>query len=86
MEGMDVLAKVDEPTDWVSHMATGIKQNGDLRICLHPQILNKALKKEYHPTLVLDDVLHELEGVVVLSKFDTDNGYWHCVLDESSSD
>ena len=86
MESMEVLAKVDEPTDWVSRMATGIKQNGDLRICLDPQILNKALKREYHPTLVLDDVLHELEGAVVLSKFDTDNGYWHCVLDESSSD
>ena len=29
--------------------------------------------------------MHELEGAVVLSKFDTDNGYWHCVLDENSS-
>ena len=85
MEEMSVLAKVDEPTDWVSRMATGVKQSGDLRICLDPQILNKALKREYHPSVILDDVLHELEGAVVLSKFDTDNGYWHCVLDERSS-
>ena len=86
MENLGVVAKVDDPTDWVSRMATGIKQSGDLRICLDPQILNKALKREYHPSLVLDDVLHELEGAVVLSKFDTDNGYWHCILDDSSSD
>ena len=80
-----VLAKVDEPTEWVSRMAVSIKQSGDVRMCLDPQALNKALKREYHPTPTLDDVVHELEGAVVLSKFDTDNGYWHCMLDEASS-
>ena len=85
MEEWKVITKEDEPTEWVSRMAVGIKESGDLRLCLDPQALNKALKREYHPTITLDDVLHELEGAVVLSKFDTDNGYWHCVLDEESS-
>ena len=57
-----VLAKVDEPTEWVSRMAIGMKDKGKIRMCLDPQELNKALLREHHPTPTLDDVLHELRG------------------------
>ena len=40
-----VIQEVDEPTDWASQMTITLKQNNDIRICLDPQALNKALKR-----------------------------------------
>ena len=57
------------------------KKNGDLRICIDPLYLNKALKHELHPFSDIDDVLPEISGLHVFSKFDSCSGYWHCTLD-----
>ena len=85
LEKSQIIAKVDEPTDWVSRMVVGSKKSGDIRICIDPQALNKDLKREMHPLPVIDDVLPSLSKARVFSKFDLRNGYWHCVLDEPSS-
>ena len=47
MEKMDVITKMDEPTDWVSSLVIVVKKNGDLRICLDPRDLNKAIKRAF---------------------------------------
>lgn len=85
MTEMNVISKVDEPTDWVSRMVTSIKKNGDIRICIDPQALNAALKRELHPLPVIDDILPELSKARIYSKFDLRNGYWQCELDDESS-
>jgi hypothetical protein len=85
LDDLGVITKMDEPSDWVSQMAVTTKKNGDLRICIDPRPLNKALKREHYPLTVIDDVLPELARAKVFSKLDLSNGYWHCVLDESSS-
>ena len=41
-----VLMPVDELTDWVSNLVVATKASGDLRLCLDPKQLNKALKGE----------------------------------------
>ena len=64
-------------------MAT--KPSWDLRICLDPQQLNKALKRERYPLPVINDVLPDLSKPKVFTKADARNGYWHVVLDEKSS-
>ena len=38
------IAKVDEPTDWVSSAVYVKKRNGQLRVCLDPRELNKHVK------------------------------------------
>ena len=38
-----VLIPVEEPTPWVSQMATVRKASGQLRLCIDPQPLNVAL-------------------------------------------
>ena len=43
-----VLVPVTEPTEWVSQMAVVHKPNGKLRICIDPQPLNAALKREHY--------------------------------------
>ena len=85
MEKAKIIEKVDQPTDWVSRMVTAVKKTGDLRICIDPQALNKALKRELHPLPIIDDILPELSKAKVFSSFDLKNGYWHCTLDEESS-
>ena len=39
-----VIVRETEPTEWVSQMVATRKKKGDVRICLDPRDLNKALK------------------------------------------
>ena len=80
-----VLMPVDEPTDWVSNLVIATKESGDLRLCLAPQQLNKALRRERYPLPVIDDVLPDLSQARVFSKVYARNGYWHVELDDESS-
>lgn len=54
-------------------------------ICIDPQVLNKALKRELHPLPIIDDVLHAIDKARVFPKFDLRHGYWYCVLNHESS-
>ena len=39
-----ILAKVTEPTSWVSSLVIVKKPNGKIRVCLDPRDLNRAIK------------------------------------------
>ena len=80
-----VLIPVDEPTDWVSNLVVATKESGDLRLCVDPQQLNRALKRERYPLPVIDDVLPSLAQAKVFTKIDARNGYWHVQLDDELS-
>ena len=82
---LDVLAPVEEPTDWVSNLVITTKPSGDLRICLDPKQLNLALKRERYPLPVMEDVLPSLAKAKVFTKVGARNGYWHVLLDNESS-
>ena len=82
---LDVLAPVEEPTDWVSNLVIATKPSGDLRICLDLKQLNLALKRERYPLPVMEDVLPSLAKAKVFTKVDAQNGYWHVLLDNESS-
>ena len=45
METEGIIVKVAEPTPWVSSMVVVCKKNGDVRICIDPRDLNKAIKR-----------------------------------------
>jgi len=70
-----IVAPVDEPTDWVNQMAVVEKPNGKLRICIDPQPLNVALKREHYRLPVLDDILPELRKAQVFSKLDVKHAF-----------
>ena len=65
-----VLVPVTEPTVWVSQMAVVHKPSGKLRICINPQPLYAALKREHYKLPVFDDVLPKLQDAQVFSKLD----------------
>ena len=43
-----IIAKVDEPTDWVNSLVFVTMSNGSLRLCLDPKDLNKAIKRPHY--------------------------------------
>ena len=75
----------EEPTVFVSQMAVVHKPSGKLRICIDPQLLNAALKREHYKLPVFDDVLPKLKDAKVFSKLDMREAYWPVRLDEESS-
>ena len=82
---LGVIAPMDTLTDCVSNVVIATKPSGDLRICIDPKELNKALKRGKYPILVIEDVLPELSKARVFTKVDARNGYWQVVLDEESA-
>ena len=85
LEKMDVIAKVTEPTEWVSSLVTVQKPSGKIRVCIDPQHLNHALQRGHYPLPVIEDVLPMLSNVKVFTKADCKEGFLQCELDEESS-
>ena len=76
MEENGVIAKVKEPTDWVSSLVVVEKKNGKLRICIDPKNLNDNLKRAHYPLPTFEEIVPDLGGAMVFSTFDARNGYW----------
>ena len=85
MERKGVITRVPEPTRWVNSMVVETKGNGDLRVCLDPMDLNKAVMREYHPIPAVEDIVPKLNGSDLFTKLDLKDGYWHIKLSENSS-
>ena len=81
----NVTSPLDRPTDWLSHLVCTSKKNGELRLCLDPEHLNKALKRKHYHLLVLLEMLPDIAPAKVFSTFDLRIGYWHVKVDGESS-
>ncbi len=51
---MGYIAKVDQPTEWVS---STVVRNGKIRICIDLSDLNKAIKREHYPMHTIEEVM-----------------------------
>ena len=86
MEKLEIVTKVDEPTDWVNSIVIVEKpQSKSLRICIDPKSLNSAIKCKHYRTRTIDDLLHKLKGAKIFSKVDARSGYWNVKLSKESS-
>jgi len=86
MEKAGIIARVDTPTDWISNMTAVWKADKkQVRICLDPRDLNKAVKRNHFEMPTLDDVLPRLVGAKVFSILDAKDGFLHVKLSEESS-
>ena len=54
LENVDVIEKVDDPTQWVNPPVTEEKPNGEVRVCLDMRETNKAIIKERQPISTVD--------------------------------
>ncbi len=86
MERQGVIVKVTEPTEWVNSMVVAEKpRTGQLRVCLDPRNLNKAIKRPHYPLPTLEDLTPKLAGAQYFSVLDARSGYWAIKLTEESS-
>jgi hypothetical protein len=86
MVDLEIIEPVEKPTDWVNALVIVSKPNGDLRICLDPRPLNKAIKRQHHRLPTAEEILSEMAGAQYFSKMDASSGYWQVKVDDESAD
>ena len=65
-----IVVEQIKPTPWVSSATFPKKPNGDVRVCLDPKDLNKAIIHENHKPMTVKEIAHQLAGAVVYTKAD----------------
>lgn len=81
-----VIRKVDRPTRWVNSLVVVEKSNKDLRLCLDPKQLNKAIQREHHKIPTPEEIATEMAGKKVFSVLDLKDAFWQVELDQESAD
>ena len=66
----EIIMEQVEPTPWVSSVTFPRKPNGEVRVCLDPSNLNKAIIREHHKPMTVEEIAHELAGATVYTKAD----------------
>lgn len=78
------VRKIEEPTEWVSSLVIVEKPNGDLRLCIDPKDLNKAIQREPYRLPTKSDIT-STSGACYFTKLDASPGFYQIVLDDESS-
>ena len=84
LEQRGIIAKVTEPTDWISSSVI-VDKPGKLRLCIDPNDLNRSIKRPKHQMKTLDDILPKLTKAKVFSVLDAKDGFHQVKLDTESS-
>ena len=66
----EIITEQVEPTPWISSVTFLRKPNGEVRVCLDPSNLNKAIIREHHKPMTVEEIAHELAGATVYTKAD----------------
>ena len=64
----EIITEQVEPTPWVSSVTFTRKPNREVRVCLDPSNLNKAIIREHHKPMMVEEIVHELAGATVYTK------------------
>ena len=85
LEDEGVIAKVVEPTPWVSLLIIVPKPHGQLRICIDPRDFSKVIRREHYPSKTVEEIATRLPKACVFSVLDAKSGFHQIVLDRASS-
>ena len=85
MKQLGVIAPVQEPTPWCSGMVVVPKANGQARICVDLNQLNKSVCRERYPLPAVEQILSQLACATVFSKLDANSGCWQILLAPEST-
>ena len=86
MTKLGVIVPISKPTRWVSSMVATRKHNSEeIRLCIDPRDLNKALKRPHHPTKTVEEVAANMKGATIFSILDAKSSFWQIPLDYESS-
>ena len=68
---------MDRPTDWENSLVMAKKKDGNLRLCLDTQDLNKVIKCEQYRIPTAEDTASKLAGKSVFFILGEKDGFWH---------
>jgi hypothetical protein len=80
-----VLAWVTEPTEYVNRMVVVGKPNGDIRICMDPSQLNRAILRPRFAVPTATELFSKLNKARWFCNLDAASGFFQIPLDEESS-
>ena len=81
----EIFMEQVEPTPWVSSVTFLRKPNGEVRVCLDPSNLNKAIIREHHKPMTVEEIAHELAGATVYTKANALKAFLHIHLTHEAS-
>lgn len=84
LEQLQVVKKVEQPTEWVSALVIAEKPNKDLRLCLDPKYLNEAILRERFVIPTAEDIAATMGGNKFFTVLDMKDGYYQVPLDPNS--
>lgn len=86
MTKLGVIEPVEEATEWVSSMVATNKKNGsEIRLCIDPKDLNRALLRPHHPMRTVEETTMNLADATVFTVLDAKASFWQVQLDDESS-
>ena len=62
LESMDIIEKVNSPSQWVSPVVVVPKPNGEVRLCVNMRQANCAVERERYPIPAIDEVLQDMNN------------------------
>ncbi|CAK1580707.1 unnamed protein product [Parnassius mnemosyne] len=86
MEKLGVIRKVTHPTEWVNAIVLVAKKNGDIRVCLDPRPLNRAVRRAHYSLPTVSELAARLRGATYFSVLDARSGFWMVQIDPASAD
>ena len=86
LEDLDVIEKVDGPTQWVNPLVTVEKPNGDVRLCLDMREANRAIIRERQPIPSVEETVQEMGEMKVFTKMDLNMAFHQVELHPQSRD
>lgn len=70
-----IITKVTERTDLCAPIATALKKNGDVPLCVDLTKLTYAVKRKHYMLPYLDDIAPQLRKATIFSQLDASSGF-----------
>ena len=80
-----IITPVTEPTEWVSRMMVVGKPDGDVRICLDPSELNKAIQRQHFSVPTIEQLFSRICKARHFCSLDAASGFYQIPLSPASS-
>ncbi|XP_015748527.1 PREDICTED: RNA-directed DNA polymerase homolog [Acropora digitifera] len=80
MENTGVIQKISDSTEWCSPIVVVPRSNGQIRICVDLQQVNREVNRERYILPTLDATASKMSGAIVFTHLDLTSGYYHLML------
>jgi len=87
MEKNDVAVPEPQPKSWVCKLLFREKEDGSLRPCIDPRLMNKAVQKDrnHRDLPIVSQIVEEVADDRIFTCLDYRQGFWQATVDEESS-